>query len=169
MKISLSRRSLLSLVILGVAVCAVAFTLFSAKPFLAHADAKTLEGTWSTQTHFVSGPRTGQTETGTIVYAADGTLTSQTSSGAIGTGTWSMTSKLGFHSEFTEQIYQNGRNIGYVTVVEDGTLSKNAKTDSAQGTGTLSVYTPGGTKPVAVNGTVTDRVRIKKAGNGGGN
>jgi hypothetical protein len=114
-------------------------------------------------------PRTGQTETGTITYAADGTLTCQTDSGATGTGTWKMTSKPGFHSEFTEQIYQNGRNIGYVTVVEDGTLSKNAKTDNASGSGTLSVYTPGGTKPVSVNGTVTDRVRIKKPDDEGNN
>ena len=160
MRISLSRRSLLSLMILGVAICAAAFTLFSAKPFLAHASEKTLEGTWNVQTHFVSGPLAGQTKNGTITYAADGTLTSETD-GITGTGTWQMTSKLGFHYEFTEQIYNNGRNVGYVTVVEDGSLSKNAKADTADGTGTFTANTPNGPIPTGANQETATQQRIK--------
>ncbi len=163
MNMTRSRRLFIGVVILGVAICASVFTLFSPHPFLAHADARTLEGTWNVQTYFVSGPLTGQTKQGTITYAADGTLTSETD-GIAGTGTWSMTSTLGFHYEFTEQIYKNGRNVGYVTVVENGSLSKNAKTDTAGGTGTFTANTPNGPLPTGANQETATQQRIKKAG-----
>ena len=160
MRISLSRRNLLGLIIVAVAICASAFTLFAAKPFLAHADAKTLEGTWNIQTYFISGSLKGQTKLGTITYAADGTLTSETD-GIAGVGTWYKTSKLDFHYQFVEQIYQNGHNVGSVTVVENGSLSNNAKTDIASGAGTLFINTSSGPIPTGANGNRVTQQRIK--------
>ena len=162
MKLSLLRRNSLWFGILGVMLVS-AFILFAHGPTAAHADSKTLEGTWNVQIQFTSGPLAGQTKQGTITYAADGTLTSQTTDGVSGTGTWNMTSKLGFHYELDEQVYRNGQNIGYIAVVQDGSLSKNAKTNSAQGSGTFYVYTPNGPQPVAVNDTQTTEQRTSKS------
>ena len=159
MKRSFSRRTLLSLFILGVALLS-AYAIFFHIPVPAFADKKTLIGTWSVQTQFTSGPMTGQTKTGTITYYADGTLTSKTDDGMTGTGTWTQTTKWDFHYEFKEQIYQNGHNIGYIDVVEDGTFARNGKTNTAQGSGTFTVYTPGGPRPVAVNDTTSTHTRI---------
>jgi hypothetical protein len=160
MKFFFSRRILFGLVFL-VAVCASAAVYFSGAT-RAYADAKTLEGTWNVTTTFTSGPLTGQTKQGTITYAGDGTLTALTD-GLQGSGTWSMTSKLGFHYEFTEQIFQGGRHVGDVKVVEDGNLSKNAKTDSAGGTGTFYANTPNGPIPTGANQETATQTRIKHA------
>jgi hypothetical protein len=129
----------------------------------ARADTKTLEGTWSVQINFTSGQLAGQTKQATVTYASDGTLTSETTDGVSGTGTWSMTSKLGFHYEINEPQYnQSGRQIGYIHVVQDGQLSENAQTNTAQGSGTFYIYTPNGPVPVGVNDANTTAVRTDK-------
>jgi hypothetical protein len=163
MKLSFLRRRSVWLSIIALVVLS-AFLGFSTLT-KAHADAKTLEGTWTVQIQFTSGPMAGQTKTANVVYNQDGTLTSETTDGVAGTGTWTMTSKLGFNYVIDEQVYNNGRNIGYIHVVQDGQLSENAKTNTASGSGTFYIYTPHGPVPTSVNDAQTSAVRTAK-GNG---
>ena len=147
MKLSVLRRVLLGLSVF-VVLAVSAFMVVTHIPGTAHADTNGLTGVWSSVTLFTCGSRNGQTSQGTFTYASNGTMTTLTSDGTAGQGTWMMTDKNTFHYTFTEQIYKNGQHIGYVVVVQDGTLAKDGNTNQSTGQGVLYVYTPGGPRAV---------------------
>lgn len=122
-------------------------------------------GRWSVTVYFLTGSLTGQQESASFTFAADGTLTSLASgvagSGPLkGTGTWNSTSDTTFHFTINTPMYDsNGKETGYVHVEHDAVLLKHGTTFLSEVTGVFTLLD--GTPVQSTRGdTVTDSMRV---------